>query len=131
MCDNFCNKRRVEIRKIDFICFRITGNTNFKKKLTSFVSKFAGEIELKVKIVKNSPTEPALKRIAYETGTNSGRYEFVIFAVVYMWPGRNLLSITWDRYKLKNRRFLELYNSIILIGNCPNWYTIYASQDSN
>ena len=42
----------------------------------------------------------------HETGTNSGRHEFVIFAVVYMRPGRNTSLITWDRYKLKNRRFL-------------------------
>ena len=82
------------MRKFDCISFRITGNTNFKKKLTSFASKFAGKIEVKVKIAKNSPTEPALKRIAYETGTNSGRYEFVIFAVVYMRPGRNASLIT-------------------------------------
>ena len=76
--------------------FKLVLTKFFKSKLflTSFVSKFAGKIELKVKIAKNSPTKPALKRIAYETGTNSGRYEFVIFAVVYMRPGRNLSSIT-------------------------------------
>ena len=48
-----------------------------------------------------------LKGYLYETGTNSDRYEFVIFAAVYM--GQNVSSITWDRYELKNRRFLEPY----------------------
>ena len=33
----------MEIRKIDCISFRITGNTNFTKKLTSFVSRFFPE----------------------------------------------------------------------------------------
>ena len=31
--------RKVEMRKFDCNSFRITGNTDFKKKLTSFVSK--------------------------------------------------------------------------------------------
>ena len=35
------NIRKVEMRKIEGNSFRITGNTNFKKKLTSFVSKSA------------------------------------------------------------------------------------------
>ena len=33
-----------------------------------------------------------LKGYLYETGTNSDRYEFVIFAAVYM--GQNISSIT-------------------------------------
>ena len=40
LCDNFLNKRKVEMRKFDCNSFRITGNTNFKKKITSFVSKY-------------------------------------------------------------------------------------------
>ena len=39
LCDNFWNKRKVEMRKFDCNSFRITDDTNFKKKLTSFVSK--------------------------------------------------------------------------------------------
>ena len=37
------------MRKFDCICFRITGKTNFKKKVTSFSSKYvraSGEMEL-------------------------------------------------------------------------------------
>lgn len=41
---------KVEIKKTECISSRITGNTNFNEKLTSFLSKFAREIELKVKI---------------------------------------------------------------------------------
>ena len=52
VCDNLYSKRKAEIRVIDVISFRITGDTNFNKKLTGFVSKFAWEIELKVKIAK-------------------------------------------------------------------------------
>ena len=38
------------MRKFDCNCFRITGNTNFKKKLTSFVSKCVwGNPAMKVK----------------------------------------------------------------------------------
>ena len=39
LCDKFWNKRKVEMRKFDCNSFRITGNTIFKKKLRSFVSK--------------------------------------------------------------------------------------------
>ena len=39
------------MRKFDSNSFRITGNTNFKKKLTSFVSKSAwGNPAMKVKV---------------------------------------------------------------------------------
>ena len=39
------------MRKFDCISFRITGNTNFKKKLTSFVSKSVwGNPAMKVKV---------------------------------------------------------------------------------
>ena len=39
------------MRKFDSISFRITGNTNFKMKLTSFVSKSVwGNPAVKVKI---------------------------------------------------------------------------------
>ena len=40
------------MRKFDCNSFRITGNTNFKKKLTSFVSKSVwGNPAMKVKVV--------------------------------------------------------------------------------
>ena len=39
------------MRKFDCSSFRITGNTNFKKKLTSFVSKSLwGNPDMKVKL---------------------------------------------------------------------------------
>ena len=39
------------MRKFDCNSFRITGNTNFKKKLTSFVSKsVSGNPAMKVKV---------------------------------------------------------------------------------
>ena len=39
------------MRKFDYNSFRITGNTNFKKKLTSFVSKSVwGNPAMKVKV---------------------------------------------------------------------------------
>ena len=39
------------MRKFDCNSFRITGNTNFKKKLTSFVSKSVwGNAAMKVKV---------------------------------------------------------------------------------
>ena len=39
------------MRKFDFNSFRITGNTNFKKKLTSFVLKSVwGNPAMKVKV---------------------------------------------------------------------------------
>ena len=43
---------KVEMREFDCNSFRITGNTNFKKKLSSFVSKSAwGNPAMKVKVV--------------------------------------------------------------------------------
>ena len=39
------------MRKFDCNCFRITGNTNFKKKFTSFVSKSVwGNAAMKVNV---------------------------------------------------------------------------------
>ena len=38
------------MRKFDCNSFRITGNTNFKKKLTSFVSKSVWEIQRAMKV---------------------------------------------------------------------------------
>ena len=32
LCDNFLNKHEVEMGKFDCNSFRVTGNTNFKKK---------------------------------------------------------------------------------------------------
>ena len=56
LCDNFWNKRKVEMRKFDCNSFRIRGKTNFKKKLTSFVSKSVwGNPAMKVNW--NSPTD--------------------------------------------------------------------------
>ena len=50
-CDNFWHKRKVEMRKFHCNSFRITGNTNFKKKLTSFVSRSVwGNPAIKVKV---------------------------------------------------------------------------------
>ena len=47
----FLNIRKVEMRKFEGNSFRITGYTNFKKKLTSFVSKSAwGNPAMKVKV---------------------------------------------------------------------------------
>ena len=50
------------MRKIECISFRIIGNTNFKKKLTKFVSKFVRGNRVESENCKNSPTQPALKR---------------------------------------------------------------------
>ena len=51
------------MRKFDCNFFRITGNTNFKKKLTSFVSKSVwGNPAMKVKVATEfANTQPALK----------------------------------------------------------------------
>ena len=49
-------------RKIDSISFKIIGNTNLKRKLTSFVTKFMRENGPKSENCKTSPTQPALKR---------------------------------------------------------------------
>ena len=47
----FVNKRKVDLRKFDCNSFRMTGNTNFKKKLTSFVSKYVwANPAMKVKV---------------------------------------------------------------------------------
>ena len=51
LCDNYWNKRNVEMRKFDCNSFSITDNTNFKKKLTSFLSKSVwGNPAMKVKV---------------------------------------------------------------------------------
>ena len=51
------------MRKFDCNSFRITGKTNFKKKLTSFLSKSVwGNPAMKVKLnLKFADTQPALK----------------------------------------------------------------------
>ena len=50
------------MRKIDCIYFRITRNTNFKKKFTSFVWKFFRENATGSQKSKNLLTQQALKR---------------------------------------------------------------------
>ena len=56
------------MRKFDYDSFRITGNTNFKKKLTSFVSKSVwGNPAIKVKVATEiRHTEPALKLLLFD-----------------------------------------------------------------
>ena len=60
------------MRKFDCISFRITGNTNFKKKLTSFVSKSVwGNPAMKVKLqLKFTDTQPALKLLFFDCSLN-------------------------------------------------------------
>ena len=72
LCDNFWNKRKVEMRKCDCNSFRITGNTNFKKKLTSFVSKSVWEIQLwKSKLQLNfADRQQALKLLFFDRSLN-------------------------------------------------------------
>ena len=55
LCGNFWNNRKVEMSKLDCTSIRITGNTNFKKKLTSFVSKSVWGNPAR-KVNWNSPT---------------------------------------------------------------------------
>ena len=61
------------MRKFEGNSFRITGNTNFKKKLTSFVSKSAwGNPAMKVKVasVKFADKQPALKLLFFDRSLN-------------------------------------------------------------
>ena len=61
------------MRKFDFNSFRITGNTNFKKKLTSFVSKSVwGNPAMKVKVATEirRHTMPALKLLFFDRSPN-------------------------------------------------------------
>ena len=54
------------MRKFDCNCFRITGNTKFKKKLTSFVSKSVwGNTAMKF-----ADTQPALKLLFFDCSLN-------------------------------------------------------------
>ena len=54
------------MRKFDSNSFRITGNTNFKKKLTSFVSKSVwGNAAMKF-----ADTQPALKLLFFDCSLN-------------------------------------------------------------
>ena len=67
LCDNFLNKRKVDLRKFDCNSFRMTGNTNFKKKLTSFVSKYVW-------------ANPAMKvKVATEVRRQTAGAEAVVF----------------------------------------------------
>ena len=61
------------MRKFDCNSFRITGNTNFKKKLTSFVSKSVwGNAAMKVNELqlKFAATQPALKLLFFDCSLN-------------------------------------------------------------
>ena len=60
------------MRKFDCNSFRITGNTNFKKKLTSFVSKSVwGNPAIKSKLqLKFADTQPALKLLFFDRSLN-------------------------------------------------------------
>ena len=86
--DNFLNKRTVEMRKFDCNSFRITGNTNFKKKLTSFVSKSVwGNPAMKVKVqlqLKFADIQPVLKLLFFDRSLND----------CYEWTLRNKIIHT-------------------------------------
>ena len=61
------------MRKFDCNSFRITGNTNLKKKLTSFVSKSVwGKPAMKVKVATEirRHTQPALKLLFFDRSVN-------------------------------------------------------------
>ena len=93
LCDNFWNKRKVAMRKFDCNSFRITGNTNFKKKLTSFLSKSVwGNSATKVKVATEirRHRQPALKLSFFDCSLND----------CYEWTRRN--KIIHRNYFLKN-----------------------------
>ena len=59
------------MRKFDCNSFRITDNTNFKKKLTSFVPKSVwGNPAMKVSELKFADTQPALKLLIFDRSLN-------------------------------------------------------------
>ena len=49
------------MKKIECTSFRLTGKTNFEKKLASFESKFVRGNRAESQNCKNSRTQPALK----------------------------------------------------------------------
>ena len=64
------------MRKFKGNSFRITGNTNFKKKLTSFVSKSvwgnpAMKVMIKVATEIRRHTQPALKLLFFDRSLNN------------------------------------------------------------
>ena len=102
LCGNFWNKLKVEMRKFDCNSFRITVNTNFKKKLTSFVSK---------SVWRN----PAVKvKVATEIRRHTAGGEAVVFRPslndCYEWTLRNKIIHTevifWKTH-LKTQKFLN------------------------
>ena len=59
------------MRKFDRNSFRITGNTNFKKKLASFVSKsVGGNLAMKVKAATEIRRQSALKLLFFDRSLN-------------------------------------------------------------
>ena len=59
------------MRRFDYNSFRITGNTNFKKKLTSFVSKSVrGNPAMKVKVKTEIRHTAALKLLFFDRSLN-------------------------------------------------------------
>ena len=69
------------MRKFDCNSFRITTNINFKKKLTSFVSK---AMKVKVASVKFADKQPALKLLFFDRSLND----------CYEWTLRNKIIHT-------------------------------------
>ena len=93
LCDNFLNKRKVDLRKFDCNSFRMTGNTNFKKKLTSFVSKYVW-------------ANPAMKvKVATEVRRQTAGAEAVVFRLSserLLWMNTEEQNNTHRSYVLKN-----------------------------
>ena len=58
------------MRKIDRIAFKITGYTNFKKELTSFVSKFGRENQAESQNCKNSDAWAIYMLLFYDRSLN-------------------------------------------------------------
>ena len=80
------------MRKFDCNSFRITGNTNFKKKLASFVSKSVwGNPAMKVKAATEIRRQSALKLLFFDRSLND----------CYEWTLRNKKN-THRSYFLKN-----------------------------
>ena len=67
------------MRKFDCNSFRITGNTNFKKKLTRFASKSVwGNPAIKIKLateIRDADTQPALKLLFFDRSQKTNCYE--------------------------------------------------------
>ena len=114
ICDNFWNKRKEERKKFDCNSVRITGNTNFKKKLTSFVSKSVwGNPAMKVKV-------------ATEIRRHTAGSEVVVFDRslndCYEWTLKNKIIHTdvifWKIY-LKTQMFLYSNEIRLFQRNVP------------